>query len=251
MIKTCLSIFLVLFNLFLLQSFTFAQEPTDPSTIKLKSFTPIPTKTPLPTRILVPTAPPGQPTIPNSNSACFLSNRGLSSDCAVVGKSLLNPKPRYLKDTSLCTDAYMYPYYRATFEPPDMVDLRSEIGGEFWVKNAEMPYNKCKIEDLKRMLRYVETHYHCVTFVGYGYRSYQEQEAIWNSKGCATNPLCGAAPPGRSLHQGGIALDLFCAHMNGTQLVLEDIPDDFTGKAGNFNYHRPLPHSDAPHFNGL
>ena len=33
--------------------------------------------------------------------------------------------------------------------------------------------------------------------------------------------------------------------------AMKNIPDDFTGKALNYNFHRPVAKSDPPHFNGL
>lgn len=249
-----LPVFLIL-SVFLILLFTistYAQD-TDPNTIKLKSFTPAPSKTPA----ILPTNPTGVvspiPTNSNIDPSCTASNRGFVSDCSVIGMNLQQPKPRYLTDTSLCTEAMMYPYYKSSFVSPDLVNLHDAIGDRFWVKgdgSVEILYNKCKIDDLANLLQFVEENYNCISFVGYGYRSFSEQQSLWNSRGCATNPGCGVATPGRSLHQGGIAVDLFCMEWNGIEWVLNDIPDSFTNNTKDFNFHRPLP-EDPPHFNGI
>ena len=258
--KLPIFLFLASFIFHLSKTGVFAQ---DPYTIKFKSFTPAPTRTPTITPVRTPTGLPTvntQPTIPGSNPACFLSNRGFASDCAVVSRQLQLPKPRYLKDTSLCTDANMYPYFKPTFVPPDLVNLKQSIGNQFWVWRDDSMYNKCKIDDLRRMLAVVEkTYNNCVAFVAHGYRSYAEQEGLWNTyQSClaSNNPInrCyQAAPPGRSLHQGGIGIDLYCMELNPVTRTwdMNNIPDSFTSRVPQFNFHRPLPGSDPPHFNGL
>ncbi|OGG03683.1 hypothetical protein A2W14_01410 [Candidatus Gottesmanbacteria bacterium RBG_16_37_8] len=146
----------------------------------------------------------------------------------------------------------MYPFYNSSFVPPDLTNLNNALGNEFWVYNSSIKYNKCKTDDLKKMLKYIVNNYDCEPFVAFGYRSYAEQEALWRGKNCATNPNCGVAPPGKSLHQAGIAVDLFCAVLSGGNLVdFNNIPDAFTGKEGDYKYNRPLPGFDPPHFNGL
>ena len=232
-----------------------AQTPTDPATIKFKSFTPPPTRTPTITPTSAASPTPVSPTDPGGNGggdSCTPSNRGLQSDCDAMGLSLQMPKPRYLKDTSLCTQSTMYPFYNSSFVPPDLSNLNNALGNEFWVYNANIKYNTCLASDLKKMLKYIVSNYDCEPFVAYGYRSYAEQEGLWRGKNCDTNPNCGVAPPGKSLHQAGIAVDLFCAVLSGGDLIdFYNIPDDFTGLEADFNFNRPLRTYDPPHFNGL
>lgn len=232
----------------------------DPNTIKLKSFTPAPTKviTRIPSQL--PNSTPGVsvpvPTSGNIDSACTASNRGFAADCVSEGLALQMPKPRYLIDTSLCTGGVMRPVYNSGFVPPDLVNLQEIIGGEFWVWRDDQFYNKCKIDDLRQMLTEVENTYkNCVAFVAHGYRSYAQQQALWDNDpdDCHANPnSCGTAPAGKSLHQGGIGVDLYCMVKNSLtgDWDMENIPDSFTGKAPQFSFHRPLP-NDPPHFNGL
>lgn len=229
----------------------------DPNTIKLKSFTPAPTN-PAPTG----TRPTGAgvntpiPTDSTVDPSCTASNRGFASDCVSEGLAIQMSKPRYLVDTSLCTGGVMRPVYNSGFVPPDLVNLQETIGGEFWVWRDDQFYNKCKTDDLRQMLTAVENTYkNCVAFVAHGYRSYAQQQALWDSDpdDCYANPnSCGTAPAGKSLHQGGIGIDLYCMIKNNAtgEWDMNNIPDSFTNKAKDFNFHRPLP-GDPPHFNGI
>ncbi|OGG10722.1 hypothetical protein A2781_07385 [Candidatus Gottesmanbacteria bacterium RIFCSPHIGHO2_01_FULL_42_27] len=58
------------------------------------------------------------------------------------------------------------------------------------------------------------------------------------------------APPGKSAHQAGIALDLFCAEMRGSDIILKGVSQSSIDNARNFNFIHPV-NWDTPHFIGL
>jgi D-alanyl-D-alanine carboxypeptidase/Putative Flp pilus-assembly TadE/G-like len=67
-----------------------------------------------------------------------------------------------------------------------------------------------------------------------GYRSPQQQQALWDRR--ASNPL-PVAPPGRSLHERGLAVD-----------VPRSVVDDLLGVADQAGLCQPLPRTDPIHF---
>ena len=239
--KKLLPILIFIINLLLLTRIqVWAQNP--PKSIKLGSFTPPPTRTPT----LIPSEPPPSeaPEPPGDNGT------GNPAECAKLGLSMFSPQPRFLEQTTLCELGVIWPPYSPSFVPSNLTNLYNATGGKFWQRVNSIMIKSGIVSDLTGLLKYIDNQPGCALFIGYGYRSYAEQEGLWKGNNCATDPGCGVAPPGKSTHQAGIALDLFCAEMRGSDIVLKGVSQSSIDNARNFNFIHPVDW-DTPHFVGL
>ena len=239
---------------------------TPPKTIKLGTFSPPPTRTPTRTPTKTPTRTPTSavPTItgqiptssatdspePTNSDDGGGNNGGDPADCAKIGLSMYVPQPRFLESTTLCEQGTIWPPYLPSFVPSNLTNLDNALGVQFWVRTNSIKIKSGITGNLASFLEYMEKQPGCTVFVGYGYRSYAEQEGLWYGNDCPTNPGCGVAPPGKSSHQAGIALDLFCAEMIGSDINLKVVPAAAITNAKNFDFIHPVSW-DTPHFIGL
>lgn len=254
--KIYLLIFIVIvFNIFFISHFiVLAQD--EPGGLELRSFTPPPTRTRTPTT--TPTLLPIETIAPTFQAEAtptpvdgsigdgFIAN---PQDCEYIGMGFYNPQPRFLNRT-MCSEGTFWPPFEPDYNPNNLVNLNNALGGKFWVRVNSIVMRDEVISNLEKLLKYMERQ-GCVPFIGYAYRSYQEQLGLWQGKNCANNPSCGVAPAGKSMHQAGIAADLFCAGISGGSLVeLKVVPQSAIDNALNFGYVHPVTW-DTPHFVGL
>ena len=245
-----LPIIIIFLNILLIsKARVLAQIP--PKSIKLGSFTPPPTRTPTatPTRTptLIPSGPPAPSEVPEPSGG---NGGGNPAECAKLGLSMFSPQPRFLEQTTLCELGVIWPPYSPSFVPSNLTNLYNATGGKFWQRVNSIMIKSGIVSDLTGLLKYIDNQPGCALFIGYGYRSYAEQEGLWKGNNCATDPGCGVAPPGKSTHQAGIALDLFCAEMRGAEIILKTVPASAIANARNFNFIHPITW-DTPHFIGL
>lgn len=250
MIKLLPILIFIINLLFLTRIQVLAQIP--PRSIKLGSFTPPPTRTPTVTPTRTPTLMPSEPPPPSEapEPPGGGNGGGNPADCALLGLSMFSPQPKFLEQTTLCEQGVIWPAYPSSFVPSNLTNLYNAMGGKFWQRVNTIQIKSGIVPDLTGLLKYIDNSPGCTLFIGYGYRSYQEQDSLWKGNNCATNPGCGVAPPGKSTHQAGIALDLFCAEMSGSSIILKVVPASAIANARNFNFIHPVSW-DTPHFVGL
>lgn len=231
-----------------------AQAPTDPFSIKFKSFTPVPTRTPSPrpTWTPIPTAIPvtiteeAYPTFGTTSAPIPTVD---IAACSYIGSGIYSPQPRYLGRT-LCEKGAFWPAFPADFIPPNLVNLDKALGGKFWLRVKTIQARQEIVDNLEKLLKAIKNT-GCITFVGYVYRSYQEQKAIYDGYNCNPNQICPAAPPGYSAHQAGIAADLFCMGLDANNnAVLENVPNEIVVNSQSYGFIHPVDW-DTPHFVGL
>ena len=248
-----ISIIIFFINLTLISHISvFAQvaSPTNPKSIKFRSFTPppseTPTKTPQDSSItgyIEPTNPPSG----NNDYAPYFPPNG-EAYCGARGLGVYSPHPRYLY-TTLCSDGSITPTYDAGYVPSNLVTLADVVGDRYWLRDKSMLINPNIISNLTSLLDYMKNF--CVPMVTYAYRNYSLQQLLWNNANCASNPNCGVAPPGASTHQSGTAIDIFCTGLNPDSSVkVFKVPIQSIDNATSFNMIHPIVW-DTPHFIGL
>ena len=262
--NVCMSILIGIY-LVLVVRFPAAAQTEDPKSIKLKSFSPPPTHTPAATLTLVPTktppavgtitgtVPTGSTNLPTGGQTPTpteaTGGSGNPEDCAKIGLSMFVPQPRFLERTTLCDKGTIWPPYTSSFIPRDMVNLTKALGGKYWVRRNDIIFKSGLVSNLSDLLGYISKF--CEPFVGFAYRSYAEQEGLFYGKSCPTNPGCGVAPPGKSTHQSGIAVDLFCIELSGSNIVrMFEAPTASITNSRSFDFIHPVSW-DTPHFVGL
>lgn len=140
-------------------------------------------------------------------------------------------------NNEICEDGSLGRGYGKDYIPPDLIDAKEALGEDYWIaKNLKV--RLAMVEDLKKMLDFLRSEIErlktedknraffrtcipfsnigkCDVFLASGYRSWDEQNEIWKRFNCekvtAEGKFCGAARPGWSSHQGGAAIDTFCA----------------------------------------
>lgn len=252
--KLLLVIFVAFLDLSLvLRLVVFAQDADSAKTIKFKSFTPVPTRTPIPrptwtpipTGISTTLTPVVNPTRKKKSPTPTVD----PSACAYLGLKVNGDQPRYLGRT-LCERGNFWPPFPADFVPRNLVNLDKALGGKFWIRVKSIKARKEIVGNIEKILKAMKK-YSCTPFVGYVYRSYQEQKALYDGKGCTPGVVCGVAPPGKSTHQAGIAADLFCMGLDANnKAVLKSVPKEIITNSKSYGFIHPVSW-DTPHFVGL
>lgn len=202
-----------------------------------------------------------------------------SASCSQYGGPY-SPQPAHL-GRELCADGRIIQPYEPNYSPPNLVNLRQELGNGYLME-YDVTIHNVLVNDLKRWIDDMTTRYQtnpassCVPLVVHGYRSYQHQQQLYDGANCVydeasqtdvvrgTKNWCGVTRPGFSAHQSGTAIDLFCAAINcqkDTQgrdvcTVRRDwskyVYDVIGGESilRNYNFTRPMSF-DRPHYQYL
>lgn len=266
--KLSLLFLFVFVPLFLFTLYASAQED---KSIKFGSFTPEMTTTPSPVPSeepltqsprneenppggdtgTLPTTPPRVPGIP-SVTPIRRPTPTMTPDpsyCRQIGLTLYTPQPRFMNST-LCSSGAIAPPYSSSFVPRNLVNLQNALGSRYWVRDRGTQIRGEAITNLKPFLDYLKT-VSCVPMVAYGYRDYNFQSYLFDTRNCSVNPGCGVAPPGKSVHQAGIAVDLFCAKMGRDgSISIDRVPEQAIQNAKRWNMIHPVSW-DTPHFISL
>ncbi len=249
--------------------------PTATITVTL-TITPMPTATliPSPTNTIVPTSTPKPSNTPVVSTPTPVPV-GVPK-CSDYGYGLYNPQMRLL-DRELCSHGGIVNFLESDFVPTNLVNIQSEFqnaAAEYFGNNGTL-IKKEVVADLAKFNQFMIDKYKedsssaCIPYIVYGYRSYEVQKGLYDGKNCVwdeasrtnvvrgTNNWCGVARPGSSLHQSGLAIDMFCTKFscnNGNSncsigpdynKVIMDYVDEGTTK--KFGLIHPIP-ADPPHF---
>lgn len=122
------------------------------------------------------------------------------------------------------------------YEPEQLDNLRDY--GITTIANNNIYLHEDAVPPLLEFIKEVKETYGYDIGVAYGYRSYQQQDAIYQE-----NPS-GAAEAGRSQHQTGFAVDLLIFE-NGEKK--QDLPKELYPIAAKYGIYHPLAW-DSPHF---
>lgn len=200
---------------------------------------------------ILPTTPPNAPRIlsPSPISRPTSTPTPNPYYCRQIGLPLYTPQPRFMNST-LCSSGAIAPPYGSSFVPRNLVNLQDALGSRYWVRDRGTQIRGETIANLKLFLDYLKT-LSCVPMVAYGYRDYNFQSYLFDTRNCSVNPGCGVAPPGKSVHQAGIAIDLFCAKMGRDgSISIDRVPDTAIQNAKQWNMIHPVSW-DTPHFISL
>ncbi len=258
------------------RTFYWLQKLSPTATITVTpTMTPMPTATlkPSPTNIIVPTATPKPSNTPivASPTPVPVGVPQCSDYSDANGPLSANSIQMAHLGREICSNGRVVVGFSSE-APSNLVNAKEaiEASGYEYFGNSNIVVRAEMVDDLGKMMKDLANKYQqdsrssCIPFLYSGYRSYEEQEVIWNKLNCewsealqmgvvkGTRSYCGAQRPGYSLHQSGLAVDIYCTFSqaaNGkNNISMEAKLYQYVGDSvQEYGFYHPIA-QDPPHY---